>query len=161
MLPSKAARAGEHGKGFAVVADEVRKLAEQSQRSATEIHEIVEGIQVDTANSVEVMGHITKNVLSGLDVSTEAFEKFNDILQSMQAITPQMEEISTTAQQASTAVQEVVNTANNIASSAQGNAAASQEVAASSEEQLASMEEISSIRRITILHGGRLKSINF
>ena len=140
----EAARAGEHGKGFAVVADEVRKLAEQSQRSATEIHEIVEGIQVDTANSVEVMGHITKNVLSGLDVSTEAFEKFNDILQSMQAITPQMEEISTTAQQASTAVQEVVNTANNIASSAQGNAAASQEVAASSEEQLASMEEISS-----------------
>ncbi len=81
----EAARAGEHGKGFAVVADEVRKLAEQSQKSATEIHEIVEGIQVDTANSVEIMGHITENVLSGLDVSNEAFEKFNDILQSMQA----------------------------------------------------------------------------
>ena len=140
----EAARAGEHGKGFAVVADEVRKLAEQSQKSATEIQEIVEGIQVDTANSVEIMAHITENVLGGMDVSNEAFEKFNDILQSMQDITPQMEEISATAEQASAAVQEVASTANDIASSAQGNAAASQQVAASSEEQLASMEEISS-----------------
>jgi len=140
----EAARAGEHGKGFAVVADEVRKLAEQSQSSATEIHEIVQGIQVDTANSVEIMEQITENVQGGVDVSNEAIEKFNHILQSLKEITPQMEEVSATAEQVSAAVQEVTATTNEIASSAQGNAAASQQVAASSEEQLASMEEISS-----------------
>ncbi|WP_318614687.1 methyl-accepting chemotaxis protein [Sporosarcina sp. YIM B06819] len=139
----EAARAGEHGKGFAVVADEVRKLAEQSQRSATEIHAIVEGIQIDTESSVEIMERITENVQGGMTVSTEAIEKFNHILQSMKEITPQMEDISATAQEVSSAVQEVTATTNDIASSAQGNAAASQQVAASSEEQLASMEEIS------------------
>ncbi|MEK5037600.1 methyl-accepting chemotaxis protein [Sporosarcina sp. FSL K6-3457] len=140
----EAARAGEHGKGFAVVADEVRKLAEQSQSSATEIYEIVEGIQVDTANSVEIMEQITTSVQGGVDVSNEAIEKFNHILQSLKEITPQMEAVSATAEQVSAAVQEVTATANAITSSAQGNAAASQQVAASSEEQLASMEEISS-----------------
>ncbi len=140
----EAARAGEHGKGFAVVADEVRKLAEQSQNSATEIREIVEGIQVDTKNSVEIMERITENVQEGVDVSIEAIEKFNQIIHSMKEITPQMEEVSATAQRVSAAVQGVTVTTNEIANSAQGNAAASQEVAASSEEQLASMEEISS-----------------
>lgn len=155
----EAARAGEHGKGFAVVADEVRKLAEQSQSSATEIHEIVEGIQVDTANSVEIMEQITENVQGGVDVSNEAIEKFNHILQSLKEITPQMEEVSATAEQVSAAVQEVTATTNEIASSAQGNAAASQQVAASSEEQLASMEEISSSAESLSLMAEDLKEL--
>lgn len=139
----EAARAGENGAGFAVVADEVRKLAEQSQRSATEIQGIVEGIQVDTGQSVKVMEHITENVVGGIDVSAEALEKFNQIITRMQEMIPQIEGISTTAREASGAVQEVAHVTSEIADSAQGNAAASQQVAASSEEQLASMEEIS------------------
>jgi methyl-accepting chemotaxis protein len=38
----EAARAGDQGRGFAVVADEVRKLAEQSQRAAEVIRELVD-----------------------------------------------------------------------------------------------------------------------
>lgn len=52
----EAARAGEHGKGFAVVAEEVRQLAEQSKHSATQIVDLVVGIESDTkqvASSVE------------------------------------------------------------------------------------------------------------
>ncbi|OMP67993.1 methyl-accepting chemotaxis protein [Domibacillus epiphyticus] len=139
----EAARAGEHGKGFAVVANEVRKLAEQSQQSAKEIHEIVQGIQKDTENSVQVMARVTNDVQAGVEVSNEAIAKFNQILQSTKEITPQMEEINTTAQQMSAAVQEVTATAKELSNIAHGNAATSEEVAASTEEQLASMEEIS------------------
>ena len=55
----EAARAGEHGRGFAVVADEVRKLAEQSQSSAGQIQEILQGIQSDTESSVQIMARVT------------------------------------------------------------------------------------------------------
>lgn len=138
----EAARAGEHGKGFAVVADEVRKLAEQSQQSAKEILVIVERIQRDTESSVQIMARATDDVQVGVKVSSEAIEKFNQILQSTKEITPQMEEVSGIAQQMSTAVQAVSATINDLAVIAKGNSATAEEVAASTEEQLASMEEI-------------------
>lgn len=138
----EAARAGEHGKGFAVVADEVRKLAEQSQSSAKQIHEIVQGIQEDTESSVQIMARVMDDVQAGVEVSHEAIEKFNLILDSTKEITPEMEEISSMSQRISAAIQEITITANELSTVAQNNAATSEEVAASTEEQLASMEEI-------------------
>ncbi|WP_152655401.1 methyl-accepting chemotaxis protein [Oceanobacillus sp. CFH 90083] len=139
----EAARAGEHGKGFAVVADEVRKLAEQSKLSATQIREIILGIQTDVENAVDKMGQVTSNVNSGLDVSYDAIDKFGEILRSSESIKPQMEEVTSISEQMSAAVGQLMGTVNDLASIARNNAASSQEVAASSEEQLASMEEIS------------------
>lgn len=140
----EAARAGEHGKGFAVVADEVRKLAEQSQQSAKEIFEIVQGIQKDTENTVQIMVRVTDDVQAGVEISNDAIEKFHQILQSTKEITPQMEEVSATSQQMSASLQEVASTGSELVMLAKGNAATSEEVAASTEEQLASMEEIAS-----------------
>jgi len=140
----EAARAGEHGKGFAVVADEVRKLAEQSQQSAKEIFNIIQGIQQDTESAVQVMARVTNDVQSGVKVSNEAIEKFDLILTSTKEITPQMDGIAATSQETLSAIQEVSESANVLASIARGNASTSEEVAASTEEQLATMEEISS-----------------
>lgn len=138
----EAARAGEHGKGFAVVADEVRKLAEQSQNSAKQIYEIIQGIQKDTESSVQIMARVIDDVQTGVKVSHEAIEKFNLILQSTKEITPQMEDISTTVQKMSTEINGVVSIINEVSIIAQNNAATSEEVAASTEEQIASMEEV-------------------
>ena len=51
----EAARAGEHGRGFAVVAEEVRKLAEESQRAAAEISDLIGAIQAETTHAVGVV----------------------------------------------------------------------------------------------------------
>jgi methyl-accepting chemotaxis protein len=139
----EAARAGEEGRGFAVVADEVRKLAEQSQESAKQIFDLIQGIQQDTENTVQIMAKTTEDVQDGLKISNETFEKFEEILNSMREVTPKMEDVSNTAQKISAGVQEVAAMANELANIAQNNAATSEEVAASTEEQLASMEEIS------------------
>lgn len=138
----EAARAGEHGKGFAVVAEEVRKLAEQSQQSAKEIYEIIQGIQADTEGSIQLMARVTEDVKDGVQVTNEAIEKFKQILQSAKEMTPQIDEVSATAQQMLAAVQEATGVVNNISIISQENAATSEEVAASAEEQLASMEEV-------------------
>jgi methyl-accepting chemotaxis protein len=50
----EAARAGEHGRGFAVVADEVRTLAEESQRAAASIGELVGGMREASVRATSV-----------------------------------------------------------------------------------------------------------
>ncbi len=139
----EAARAGEHGKGFAVVAEEVRSLAEQTQASAKEIYTIIKKIQDDTDNTVKMMERITTDVENGVEITSEAVEKFNHILQTTKDISPQMEEVSVAVEEMSSAIQDVTAQLDDIVLVAQNNTATSEEVVASVEEQLASMEEIS------------------
>ncbi|MEK5231692.1 methyl-accepting chemotaxis protein [Lysinibacillus sp. FSL K6-0232] len=155
----EAARAGEHGKGFAVVADEVRKLAEQSQDSAKQIFELIQGIQQETEQSVNIMAKVTEDVQAGLHISDEAIAKFQVILTSMNEIMPQMEEASSASEQMSASVQEVAAVTENLALSAKGNAAASEDVAASTEEQLASMEEINASAQALASMADELKQL--
>ncbi|MBI5429581.1 MAG: methyl-accepting chemotaxis protein [Nitrosomonadales bacterium] len=51
----EAARAGEQGRGFAVVADEVRKLAEKSARSAAQIDQITQSLEVQSGQLEETV----------------------------------------------------------------------------------------------------------
>jgi methyl-accepting chemotaxis protein len=58
----EAARAGDQGRGFGVVASEIRKLADESRRSAAQIHQRLEQIQNGTNSTVMSMEQGTKAV---------------------------------------------------------------------------------------------------
>ena len=54
----EAARAGEQGRGFAVVASQIQKLAEQSNKSAQQIEQIIGNLIADSTKAVETMDEV-------------------------------------------------------------------------------------------------------
>jgi methyl-accepting chemotaxis protein len=141
----EAARAGEHGRGFAVVADEVRKLADQSNQSSGQISKLIEEIHKDMAQTIQTMGKVKGEVVSGIEIANETEKRFNGILTSTSQISQQIEELASVTQQISASVQEISASGENVASIAQQASASSQSIAASAEEQLASMEEVTAL----------------
>ncbi|MBU3023661.1 methyl-accepting chemotaxis protein [Aestuariibacter sp. A3R04] len=57
----EAARAGDAGRGFSVVADEVRALANETNKSASEVAELVQGIIQSTRAAVGVVSGLQEN----------------------------------------------------------------------------------------------------
>ncbi len=56
----EAARAGEHGRGFAVVAEEVRNLSQNTQRSITQVEEILSRLRRSSQQFVTSTNSITQ-----------------------------------------------------------------------------------------------------
>ncbi|MEW6583421.1 MAG: methyl-accepting chemotaxis protein, partial [Actinomycetota bacterium] len=75
----EAARAGEQGRGFAVVAEEVRQLAEESQKAAASIAEIIRDIQGETRHAVEAMAAGREEVAHGAGRVADAGAAFQAI----------------------------------------------------------------------------------
>jgi len=75
----EAARAGENGKGFMVVADEIKKLANQSQKNASEITDILNEIRENTKRSEET----AKSSQDKLRVSQKVTKKVTGVFDSL------------------------------------------------------------------------------
>lgn len=140
----EAARAGEAGRGFAVVADEVRKLAEQSDRSAKQIANLIEEVQQKTSSAVNFIKESKKEVNTGTEVVTIAGQSFRKILMMIKGISSQIQEISTSIQQITSGTQELVSAVREIDVESKNTAEQTQTISAATEEQSASMQEIAS-----------------
>lgn len=140
----EAARAGEHGKGFAVVADEVKKLAEASKRSAGQITEMINHIQMETKESVQMMAEESRQVVEGLKETEEANQAFRLISQSMVEVSDKVVEVSSSVEQMMAASNQILVNVRKIKAISEKNAENSQESAAATEEQYAALEEVAS-----------------
>ncbi len=79
----EAARAGEHGRGFAVVADEVRKLAEKTQRSASEIDDVIQMIVKsveETRTEIESTAKDSQKIAESTNLLVEKADETNSKL---------------------------------------------------------------------------------
>ncbi|MFL5583164.1 MAG: methyl-accepting chemotaxis protein [Gemmatimonadaceae bacterium] len=82
----EAARAGEHGRGFAVVAEEVRKLAEEAQRAAAAVADLVGHVRGHIASVVASTTSQQQEVRDVSTIAAEADGALNEILGGIQRI---------------------------------------------------------------------------
>ncbi|WP_313890802.1 methyl-accepting chemotaxis protein [Psychrobacillus sp.] len=146
----EAARAGEHGRGFAVVADEVRKLAEQSQRAAKEVTNIVTSIQLEVTSIVKQNHEGVENVIRGVEVANETnasldliMVQTNETITLIDKMVVQIEETLNFSQEVAASFVEVTQIAENTAANTTTSASAAQEGSAAMEEINASSVELS------------------
>ena len=105
----EAVRAGEHGKGFALVANEIRKLADQSQKSADKINDLVSNIQTSISETVMVTEEGTKTVKTGVQIAKRTESAFRDIRESVNQVVLNNQQVSLNLKQQVNAIQQVVD----------------------------------------------------
>ncbi|MCX8131323.1 MAG: methyl-accepting chemotaxis protein [Clostridia bacterium] len=140
----ESARAGEHGKGFAVVAEEIRKLAEQSQRAAKDISNLIKEVLADTEKAVDAMDRGSQFVGKGLGVINEAGKAFDKASAAGMEVNDKIQEISGVTRQVAESGNRITEIVYNIKNINHKSIGELQNIAAASEEQLASMEQVAS-----------------
>ncbi|HEX3014880.1 MAG TPA: methyl-accepting chemotaxis protein [Desulfobacteria bacterium] len=140
----EAARAGEQGRGFAVVADEVRKLAEQSQRAATQITELISENNLNIDNVVTAMDTGAQDVKIGIAVVHDAGKAFGEIADLIKQVSDRIQEISASVKQMAEGSHQVAESVRKIETVGKAAEDQAQTVSAATEEQSASIQEIAS-----------------
>ncbi|MDT8429621.1 MAG: PAS domain-containing methyl-accepting chemotaxis protein [Pseudomonadales bacterium] len=97
----EAARAGEQGRGFAVVADEVRSLAAKTQKSTSDIQEMITVLQDSAKSAVTVMEKSTVQTQSSVSHAQQAANALADIGKRVNEITDMNMQIATAVEQQS------------------------------------------------------------
>lgn len=140
----EAARAGEHGKGFAVVADEVRKLAEESNRSAAQISQLVADIQVEIKQSVQTMAEGEEKVQEGIVSIERTGREFEQIETSTDEIVKIAKTVLDSVKDVNEGTEKMVKAVSDTTQMVLQSSAEAETVAAASEEQSASIQEVAS-----------------
>jgi methyl-accepting chemotaxis protein len=138
----EAARAGEQGRGFAVVAEEVRKLAEESQKAAGEIAELIEKIQAETGNVVVVVEDGAERTERGAEVVDRTRAAFERIGSSVEEMGQRVTQIASAAEQIASEGASMQQSIAEVAAVAEQSSASTEQVSASTQQTSASAQEI-------------------
>ncbi|MGN0483280.1 MAG: methyl-accepting chemotaxis protein [Lachnospiraceae bacterium] len=129
----EAARAGEQGKGFSVVASEIQQLAEQSNRAAEDIQQILQQLQEDSNSSVETMKSVQKIIEDQKDKISETNEIFETVEQNIKYSIDGIVDIQNQTELIDKTRKQTVQAVQSVAEIAQTNAATTEETAASTD----------------------------
>lgn len=113
-------RAGEHGRGFALVADEVRNLAEQATDATREISSLLDGMQLETQESIRAIVREREQVESEVQRAADAEQTLRQICE-LGNDTRAIEQISESSNQQLQLAQDVVLTVEQISNFAKAN----------------------------------------
>lgn len=138
----EAARAGEHGKGFAIVAEEVRHLSEDTNEATTRVRNLLQRIEVDTANSDAKMIHTLQLSQNQAMSITEVKGAFTFLADSIQDITKHLVSLDEGMNDMAENRIVVMNAIKEIASVATQSAAATEQINASIDEQKSAVSSI-------------------
>lgn len=138
----EAARAGEHGKGFAVVAEEVRHLSEDTNEATNRVRNLLQRIEVDTANSDSKMIHTLQLSQNQAMSIKEVKGAFTFLADSIHGITKHLVSLDKGMNDMAENRIVVMNAINEIASVATQSAAATEQINASIDEQKSAVTSI-------------------
>lgn len=138
----EAARAGEAGKGFSVVADEIRKLADESNRAALQISNLVQENQVKTSSAVSSVLEVEELVTAGVEKSNEVSDAIQHIISHIQEILHEINQIDAAAEKQALSTNEMEMAMSNLAHTAGETATGTDQIRTSISEQLATMTNI-------------------
>ena len=128
----EAARAGEQGRGFAVVADEVRGLAKRTQKSTSEIQEMIQTLQGRAHAAVSAMDNGQKQAEMSVQRAQAAVASLGLITDSVARISDMSTQIATASEEQSAVAEDVNHSMIQIDQSASETMSSATEIASAS-----------------------------
>ncbi|HEX5163697.1 MAG TPA: methyl-accepting chemotaxis protein [Steroidobacteraceae bacterium] len=94
----QAAAAGDAGRGFAVVAEEVQRLAESSRQATQQIAQLVNNIQIETADTINTVNKTITQVVAGSELAAKSGQQMRETQQSTASLVELVKRITSSAQ---------------------------------------------------------------
>ncbi|MCD7826253.1 MAG: methyl-accepting chemotaxis protein [Clostridiaceae bacterium] len=132
----EAARAGEAGKGFAVVAGEVSNLATQTEKSTSNIYDVINKIREYVNNTMEILDSAKTIFAEQSTMVSDTADSFQQIVDSTDLISDKINQIGDLTSEMSSLKEESLTATQNILEITEHSSANTEEVLSVTLEQL-------------------------